>query len=225
MGWGRGRRWERTAPPPFLVSEKLSQRLAEILHHPHRLRMRMLAKRTCRKDREHRQARLGLSKATWGNIIATYYRILSPLLRFVPLADLSRRARRLDRGEGFEDLVRVHSTFWHQPGVAGLEKYHLPLQVQLGAALDHVADGLVLARGLGLGLARLLPVPEAHGDRLTGGEVLLSHLSPGRVPRADLFDALVLGHVYLLILEVAACSGWGSYPLPDRLQRSKLVRR
>jgi hypothetical protein len=49
MGWGRGRRWERTAPPPFLVSEKLSQRLAEILHHPHRLRMRMLAKRTCRE--------------------------------------------------------------------------------------------------------------------------------------------------------------------------------
>src|SRR5215210_3236573 len=116
-----------------------------------------------------------------GNIIATQYRILSPLLRFVPLADLSRRARRLDRGEGFEDLVRVHSTFGHQPGVAGLEKYHLALQVQLGAALDHVADSLILARGL--------------------------------------------GHVSLLILEVAACSGWGSYPLPDRLQRSKLVRR
>jgi hypothetical protein len=36
--------------------------------------MGMLAKKTSgERDSEHRQARLGLSKATWGNIIATRY--------------------------------------------------------------------------------------------------------------------------------------------------------
>ena len=65
----------------------------------------------------------------------------------------------------------------HDPGVARLEQDHLPLQVQLGAALDHVADGLVLAAAGVLRLARRLLLPESHREALAHSQVLLA-LSP-----------------------------------------------
>ena len=69
------------------------------------------------------------------------------------------RAGRLDGGEGFEDPVRVRRAPGNRPGIPGVERYHRPLQVQLGATPDDVPHGLVLARDLGLGLAGLLVLP------------------------------------------------------------------
>src|SRR5215207_2252230 len=50
------------------------QRLTVMLHHPSSMALGMLAKKTCAQDTEHCQARVRLSKATWGNVIATRYR-------------------------------------------------------------------------------------------------------------------------------------------------------
>jgi hypothetical protein len=55
----------------------VSQRLAVMLHHPSSMVLGMLAKKTCAEDTEHCQARVRLSKATWGNVIATRYQSLT----------------------------------------------------------------------------------------------------------------------------------------------------
>src|SRR5262249_3341383 len=71
---------------------------------------------------------------------------------------------RLDGGERFEDLIGVPRPLGHDPRVARLELDGLPLDVQLGAAGDHVADRLVGPRCGLFTLAGGFILPEPHGD-------------------------------------------------------------
>src|SRR5215210_2349069 len=90
-------------------------------------------------------------------------------------------AGRLDGGEGLEDPVRMNGSSGDRPRVAGRQLYHRSLQVQLCPTTEDVADGLVLPRDLGLGLAGLLVLPQAHRDRLARRQVPLPHLALRRL--------------------------------------------
>src|SRR3712207_3182567 len=121
-----------------------------------------------------------------------------PRSTLLPYTTLFRswRAGGLHSGKGLEDLVRVPRTPGDRPGVAGLQDDNRAFEVQLRPAAQNVAHRLVVAPGLGLGLPRLLSVPQTHRDRLARGEVPLPHLAPRRLSGANLSD-VVLGHVSL----------------------------
>src|SRR5262245_7794456 len=99
------------------------------------------------------------------------------------------RAGRFDGGEWLQNAVGMRRPFRHDPGIARFEQRNLPFQMQFGASADYVTDRLVIARGRGLGFARLFLLPETHRNVNTRSEILLPHLSFRRILRLDLLDA------------------------------------
>ena len=107
----------------------------------------------------------------YGYGIPTDHPYFGGICSVVPSMHLIRRMRRLHRRELLQDPVRVLGALRHRPRVTGLEEHRLPLDVQLGAARDHVADRLVLAPRRRLRIGGALLLPEAHRHARAGGEV------------------------------------------------------
>jgi hypothetical protein len=108
-------------------------------------------------------------------------------LRLITSVDLGRRSRRLHGREGLDDAVAMLGTGGNEPGVAGLEPDRLPLNSEFRSARDHVADRLIVAPDLLLGLW-LLVLPQAKGDSLARSKVDLPHFPFWRGLAADLLD-------------------------------------
>ncbi len=104
----------------------------------------------------------------------------------IAIVNLTRRTRRLDRAEGFEDPVGVTRALRNHVAIAGPQQDDLPFHVKLGATLEDVPDDLVVALARVLELSRSLVLPEPHRDGAARGEVLLPHGSDRRVRRVDL---------------------------------------
>src|SRR6266487_7146665 len=114
--------------------------------------------------------------------------VSGPRWRLVPTVHLGGRARGLHGKKFVDDPVAVPGPPRDHPGIALTERDELPFALELGRAVDDVADRLVVADGLLGGLTGTL-LPEPHRHRLAGGEVDLTHVAMGGMPGFDFGDA------------------------------------
>ena len=67
------------------------------------------------------------------------------MLAWRPPVYVRWRVRGLNSREWLKNAVGMDGAFGNNPGVTGLQHQLLPLEVQLGATVDHVAHGLIIA--------------------------------------------------------------------------------
>ncbi len=116
--------------------------------------------------------------------------MIAELPGLVAAVQFGRWRGRLNCRERLDDVVAMPRMSRNQPGVPWREVDDLPFDVELGAALNHIADGLIVADRIGFRNDRLV-LPQAHGNALARNEIGLPHAAFGRVGSVNLFDRRV----------------------------------